>query len=67
MYLSGSGLEFGFKHPKINEILADDIEILDEIYNRFFEEQEQGKQFKVVNKQGTTFEEIFTEVAQDVI
>lgn len=67
MYLSGSGLEFGFKHPKINEILPDDIEILDEIYNRFFEEQEQGKQFKVVNKQGTTFDEIFIEVAQDVI
>lgn len=67
MYLSGSGLEFGFKHPKINKILPDDIEISDEIYNRFFEEQEKGKQFKVVNKQGTTFEEIFIEVAQDVI
>lgn len=63
MYLSGSGLEFGFKHPKINEILPDDIEISDEIYNRFFEEQGQGKQFKVVNKQGTTFEEIFEEVS----
>lgn len=63
MYLSGSGLEFGFKHPKINEILADDIEISNEIYNRFFEEQGQGKQFKVVNKQGTTFEEIFEEVS----
>lgn len=67
MYLSGSGLEFGFKHPKINEILPDDIEISDKIYNRFFEEQEQGKQFKVVNKQAATFEEIFIEVAQDVI
>lgn len=62
MYLSGNSLEFGFKHPKINEILPDDIEISDEIYNRFFEEQEQGKQFKVVNKQGATFEEIFEEV-----
>lgn len=67
MYLSGNGKTFGFKHPKINTILENDIEILDEIYNRFFEEQEQGKQFKVVNKQGTTFEEIFIEVAQDVI
>lgn len=63
MYLSGSGLEFGFKHPKINEILPDDIEILDEIYNRFFEEQEKGKQFKVKNKNGVTFEEIFEEVS----
>lgn len=62
MYLSGSGLEFGFKHPKINEILHDDIEISDDIYKRFFEEQEQGKQFKVVNKQGETFEQIFEEV-----
>ena len=59
MYLSGNSLEFGFKHPKINEILPDDIEISDEIYNRFFEEQEKGKQFKVLNKQGATFEEIF--------
>lgn len=67
MYLSGSGLEFGFKHPKINEILPDDIEILDEIYNRFFEEQEKGKQFKVKNKNGVVFEEIFEEVTQDVI
>lgn len=63
MYLSGSGLEFGFKHPKINEILADDIEISDEIYNRFFEEQETGKQFRVKNKNGVTFEEIFEEVS----
>lgn len=63
MYLSGSGLEFGFKHPKINEILPDDIEILDEIYNRFFEEQEKGNQFRVKNKNGVTFEEIFEEVS----
>ena len=63
MYLSGSGLEFGFKHPKINEILPDDIEISDEIYNRFFEEQETGKQFRVKNKNGVTFEEIFEEVS----
>lgn len=62
MYLSGSGLEFGFKHPKINEISDTDIEISDEIYNRFFKEQEKGKQFKIKNKNGVTFEEIFEEV-----
>lgn len=67
MFLSGNELDFGFKHPKINKINEDDVLISDEIYNKFFEKQGQGKQFKVANKQGTTFEEIFTEVAQDVI
>ena len=62
MYLSGSGLEFGFKHSKVNKILPDDIEISAEIYHRFFEEQEHGKQFKVKNKYGQTFEEIFEEI-----
>ncbi|WP_195245286.1 hypothetical protein [Clostridium celatum] len=62
MYLSGSGTSFGFKHPKINEILPDDIEISDDIYKRFFKEQEQGKEFKIRNKNGETFEEIFEEV-----
>lgn len=62
MYLSGNGLEFGFKHPKINKIIADDVEITDEIYNKFFELQGKGKEFKVINKHGTTFEEIFKEV-----
>lgn len=62
MYLSGNGLGFGFKHNKINEILPDDIEISTEIYNRFFKEQENGKQFRIKNKSGVTFEEIFEEV-----
>ena len=67
MYLSGNGKTFGFKHPKINTILENDVKISDELYNEFFKRQEAGKQFKVINKQGTTFEEIFIEVAQDVI
>ena len=67
MYLSGSELTSSFKHPKINKINEDDVLISDEVYNKFFEEQGKGRQFKVVNKQGTTFEEIFIEVAQDVI
>ena len=62
MYLSGSELDFGFKHPKINKINEDDIEISSEIYHRFFAEQEHGKQFKVKNKYGQTFEEIFEEI-----
>ena len=61
-YLSGSGENFTFKHKKIHKILEDDVLISDEVYNRFFELQEQGKQFIVKNKNGSTFEEIFEEV-----
>lgn len=61
-YLSGNGLKFGFKHPAINEITNDDVKISNEIYCRFFEEQKQGKQYKVKNKLGKTFEEIFEEI-----
>lgn len=63
MYLSGSETNFGFKHPKINKILTDDVEISDEIYHKFFDEQEKGKQFRIKNKYGETFEEIFEEVS----
>lgn len=63
MYLSGNGTSFGFKHSKINTINEDDILISDEIYNKFFKEQEKGKQFKIKNKYGETFEEIFEEVS----
>ena len=67
MYLSGNGKTFGFKHPKINTILENDVKISDELYNEFFKRQEAGKQFKVINKNGQTFDEIFEEVPQDVI
>ncbi len=30
MYLSGSELDFGFKHPKINKINDDDVLISDD-------------------------------------
>ena len=62
MYLSGNELDFGFKHPKINKIEEDDGSISNEIYRRFLEEQELGKEFKVKNKNGETFEEIFEEI-----
>ena len=67
MYLSGNGVSFLFKHSKINKIENNDIEISDDIYNKFFEEQAKGKNFKVKNKSGQTFDEIFEEVPQDVI
>lgn len=62
MYLSGNGENFTFKHIKIHKILEDDVLISDEVYNRFFELQEQGKQFIVKNKHGQNFEGIFEEV-----
>ena len=62
MYLSGEGVNFGFKHPKLNKIEVEDVEISDDIYKRFFKEQEQGKELKIRNKNGETFEAIFEEV-----
>ncbi|MCO7127828.1 hypothetical protein NIE88_18945 [Sporolactobacillus shoreicorticis] len=58
---------FGFKDDAINDILDSDIVISDEIYNQFFAEQSQGKQFKVKNSSGATFEEIFEEYMPDPI
>lgn len=52
---------FGFKVPDIHIITEEDKCISDEIYNRFFEEQAQGKSFRLKNINGTTFEEIFEE------
>lgn len=59
MYLSVTEKEYGFKHPKINKITDEDIEISDEIYKKFFREQEKGKLFRIKNKDGQTFDEIF--------
>ncbi|WP_251860385.1 hypothetical protein [Clostridium sp. Marseille-Q2269] len=61
-YLYIDGEDFGFKDSKTNKILETDMAIHDGIYNRFFQEQSQGKQFKIKNINGTTFEEIFEEV-----
>lgn len=54
--------DFGFKDSEINKILETDIEIKEEIYNKFFKEQAQGKKFKMRNLKGKTFDEIFEEV-----
>ena len=50
-----------FKDDNINIITDGDIPVSDEIYAIFFEQQSYGKQFKIKNIQGTTFEEIFEE------
>ena len=60
-YLTTTDKDFGFKHSDANEILETDVEITDENYNKFFELQSAGKQFKVKNINGVTFEEIFEE------
>lgn len=52
---------FGFKVPDIHIITEEDKYISDEIYNRFFEEQAQGKSLRLKDINGTTFEEIFEE------
>lgn len=62
MYLSVQNNNFSFKDDKINEILKTDVEISDEIYNKFLEEQAKGKEFIIKNKHGKTFEEIFEEI-----
>ncbi len=54
----------GFKVDGIHEILETDIEISDENYKRYFDEQTQGKQFIINDIHGDTFEEIFQEVKQ---
>ena len=53
--------EICFKDDDINIITDRDQPISDEIYAMFFEQQSMGKQFKIKDLQGTTFEEIFEE------
>jgi hypothetical protein len=56
--------EICFKDDSINIITDMDEPISDEIYNMFFEQQSIGKQFKIKDIQGATFEEIFEEYQQ---
>lgn len=64
-YLFVSDDSFGFKADDIHEILETDISISDDIYDRFFTEQAQGKQFRVRDASEATFEEIFEEVPKE--
>lgn len=50
-----------FKDTDINIITDMDEPISDELYYMFFEQQSMGKQFKIKDIKGTTFEEIFEE------
>ena len=53
--------EICFKDDSINIVTDTDRQISDEIYAMFFEQQSMGKQFKIKDFQGTTFEEILDE------
>ena len=53
--------EICFKDDSINIITDMDEPISDEMYNMFFEQQSLGKQFKIKDIKGTTFEEVFEE------
>lgn len=53
--------EVCFKDDDINIITDMDEPISDDIYNMFFEQQSMGKQFKIKDIKGATFEEIFEE------
>lgn len=66
IFISSDG-SFGFKDEEVNTIVETDIKISDDIYNKFFEMQSQGKYFRVKNLQGTTFEELFEEVIPDPV
>lgn len=66
-YLFKNDMSFGFKDPEINTIVETDVLISNEIYNKFFELQAQGKQFKIRNINGTTFDEIFEEIIPEPV
>lgn len=58
-----------FKDDNINIIIDTDVSVSDEIYTMFFEQQSMGKQFKIKNLKGVTFEDIFEEcqpIAKDL-
>ena len=56
-----------FKDGDINIITNADMPISDEIYNMFFEQQSIGRQFKIKNIEGTTFDDIFEEIQYEII
>ena len=58
-YLTIINGNFGFREEKV---LENDVQISDEIYETFILNQEQGKEYKIKNINGATFEEIFEEI-----
>lgn len=66
-YIRVENGNFGFVTEYIHEILEIDIEVSNEDYNKFFELQTQGKQFRVKNQQATTLFEILEEYIPDQV
>ena len=60
-YLRIENDNFGFVVSGIHTILTTDIPISNKDYNKFFELQSQGKQFRVVNPKGESLFEILEE------
>ena len=60
-YLRIKNDNFGFVADDMHEIIDTDIKISDEDYNKFFELQYQGKQFRIKNPNGATLFEILEE------
>lgn len=68
-YLRIENDNFGFVVDGIHTILATDIPVSNKDYNKFFELQSHGKQFRVVNPKGKTLFEIleeYTPVLEDI-
>ena len=57
---------FGFKDDSVNVILESDTILSDDIYNKFFEMQGQGKEYKLLNINGNGFEEMFEEIIKGI-
>ena len=60
-YLRIEENNFGFVVSGIHTILATDIPVSNKDYNKFFELQSQGKQFRIKNPKGKTLFEILEE------
>lgn len=68
-YLRLDNDNFGFVVSGIHTILTTDIPVSNKDYNKFFELQSHGKQFRVVNPKGKTLFEIleeYTPVLEDI-
>ena len=68
-YLRIESDNFGFVVSGIHTILTTDIPVSKKDYNKFFELQSLGKQFRIKNPKGTTLFEIleeYTPVIEDI-
>ncbi|AUM96141.1 MULTISPECIES: hypothetical protein [Clostridium] len=67
IYLSINDNSFYFKDSEVSKIEENDILVEKEIHDRFIEETEKAKKFKVINPKGSKFYEIFEEIEQETI